>query len=93
MKNSKINQFLRREGAKLPPEMYVAYPKEEIEIPIHIDGEDTGKTRTQLMKIPTEYPVNHGRRLWRIWKRTKSLEAINQYLLLRGMQLMYAGKE
>ena len=88
MKGKEINKILRREGNKLPLEMYVAYPKELR----HLTEEEMGEKIEDIkvwMNVPTEYPVNHGRRLWRIWKRTKSFLELDNYLKKRGFELRW----
>ena len=90
MKGKEINKILRREGNKLPLEMYVAYPKELIDMPVFDEnGNDTGKTEKKWITVSVEYPINHGRRMKRIWKRTKSFLELDNYLKQRGFELRW----
>ena len=76
-------RMLNKEGDKLAPETYVAFPKERVEI-----KNDAGQVmKTFVQGIETHYPINHGRRLKRIWQRTKSFEQLFNYFYERGFEL------
>jgi len=83
LSNKEMHKFLSKESKKLLPEFYDAYYPVENEI-------DGMKFYT---KQPFKMPVNHQRRLYRIWKRTKDLTQINKYFLKRGFELKGEGME
>lgn len=77
MSNKEIHKFLGRESKKLLPEYYNSY---------HPTAEEIDGVKF-IVKKPYMNLVNHHRRLYRIWKRTKSLEEVNKYFLQRGFEL------
>jgi len=85
MKNKEIIKLLKREAEKLPPETYIAYPKGTV-----MEDEEGNKLEHPFMAgFPTNYSVNHGRRLKRLWNRTKNIYDIAKYFADRGFELKY----
>lgn len=78
----KIAKFLREEGKKLPPEEYTAYHK-YFKIEFHKDGDQAYPVYGELGK----HPVNHGRRLKRLYKK-HGKKAVDEYFNQRGFKLV-----
>ena len=81
MRYKDIVQFLRRESKKLPPDDYMAWSK--------YNGTLKNKDGFPLIGVWEAFPINHARRLKRIWAKTKSFEALNNYFLSYNLELKY----
>lgn len=80
--NKDIFKWIRQEGNKLPPDEYYAFHK-------YWPRTHFNEKKQQLIGEWGQHPVNHCRRLKRLWKRTHDFSLINEYFKKYGLQLNY----
>ena len=84
IKRKRVLKWIKEQAKQLSPETYIAYPK-VYGVPPHLQF-NRKKIKPYWYNVPTEYPVNHPRRIYTLYKKF-GLEGVNYYFLQRNLTL------
>lgn len=81
-----ILRWIGKQAEQLDAETYIAYPK-EYGIPPHLRDVRRGKIHPYWYEVPTEYPVNHKRRIYQAYK-DEGIAGVTKYFRKRGFNVI-----
>ena len=84
IKSKRVLKWIEKQVEQLKPESYIAFPK-TFGVPPHEQFERK-KVEPYWYDEPVEYPKNHKRRAYRLYKKF-GLEGVNFYFLKYGLTL------
>lgn len=103
MREKDFNRWSKKIGKTLPEDFYYVYEKElkdvwvrkneqgeeEIVHPKKDESKEGLITQKRWITNIVPHIMNHGRRIKRLWQKTKSWQEINNYLAKYNMELKY----